>query len=87
MKSQLTDKLTWHIRAFLEWGKAVLELFPALWQAAAVFAPLVLDWCPMCRKPRTVLWFPVGDHSLCDKLDDPDDTKAMYTNETPLPPF
>lgn len=87
MKNQAIDKITWHIRAFLEWIRAVSELFPALWEAAKVFAPLVLDWCPTCGKPKTVLWIPVGDHLLCDKLDDPEDIDALYVNDSPLPPL
>lgn len=87
MKNQWVDKVVWHIKAAVEWGKAVLELFPALWQAAVVFAPLVLDWCDMCRHPRTILWIPVGDHDLCDKLEDPSDTGALYVNDSPLPPL
>jgi hypothetical protein len=56
-------------RTFAEWASSVLELFPALWNAAAVFAPLVLDRCEHCQKPGTILWFSVGDHSECARLD------------------
>lgn len=87
MKDQWLDKVTWHLRAFLDWARSVGELFPALWDAAKVFAPLVLDYCATCHKPRTVLWIPIGDHALCDKLDDPQDTGALYVNDSPLPPL
>jgi hypothetical protein len=87
MTDPTPPKIILHIRAFVDWLKAVLELFPALWQAAVVFAPLVIDYCPMCKKPRTVLWIPVNDHALCDKLDDVTDTDALYVNESTLPPL
>lgn len=72
MKDQWTDKLVWHLKAAVEWFKAAAELFPALWNAARDFAPLVLDYCETCRKPRTVLWIPIGRHELCNRLDDQD---------------
>lgn len=87
MKRDLVDKVAWHLRAAVEWGKSVAELFPALWHAAETFAPLVMDRCPVCHKPGTVLWIPVGDHVLCNKLDDPDDDHALYVNDSPLPPI
>jgi len=87
MKYQWIDKVVWHVRAAIEWGKAVGELFPALWDAAKVFAPLVLDYCPMCHKPLTVLWIPIGDHNLCERLDDPQDANLLYVNDSPLPPI
>lgn len=87
MKNQGIDKVAWHLKAALEWGKAVSELFPALWDAAKTFAPLVLDWCPMCHKPFTVLWIPVGDHDLCERLEDPHDDHELYVNDSPLPPI
>jgi hypothetical protein len=86
MKRESVDKIAWHVRAALEWARAVGELFPALWEAAKVFAPLVLDYCPMCHKPFTVLWIPIGDHSLCEKLEDPQEQGALYVNDSPLPP-
>ena len=65
----------------------MLELFPALWDAAKTFSPLVVDFCDVCHKPVTVLWIPTGDHHLCEKLADPDDTGALYVNDTALPPI
>lgn len=67
MKRKDLDKVAWHLRAALEWLQSVGELFPALWQAAKVFAPLVVDFCEHCQRPRTVLWIPVGDHAQCDQ--------------------
>jgi hypothetical protein len=87
MKDHRLDKVTWHIRAALEWARSVGELFPALWDAAKTFAPLVVDYCPMCHRPLTVAWVPVGDHDLCDKLEDPQDKGALYVNDSPLPPL
>jgi hypothetical protein len=87
MKEKAVNKVVWHIRSFLEWGESVLELFPALWDAAKTFAPLVVDFCDICRKPVTVLWIPVGDHDVCDVLQDPQDTGALYVNKSPLPPL
>jgi hypothetical protein len=81
------DKIAWHIRAALEWARAVSELFPALWDAAKVFSPLVVDFCETCHKPLTVLWIPVGDHDLCETLQDPQDRGALYVNNGPLPPL
>jgi hypothetical protein len=87
MKDHRLDKVTWHIRAALEWAHAVGELFPALWDAARTFAPLVVDYCPMCRKPLTILWIPIGDHDRCEKLQDPNDTGELYANHSTLPPL
>lgn len=87
MKNHQLEKVIWHIRAALEWARSVGELFPALWDAAKTFAPLVVDYCDMCHKPLTVLWIPVGDHDLCEKLEDPTDQGALYVNDSPLPPI
>jgi hypothetical protein len=87
MENKETEKVVLQIRLFFEWARSVVELFPALWEAARVFAPLVLDRCPICHKPYTVLWIPVGEHTLCDAVDDPLDTDALYVNDSPLPPF
>jgi hypothetical protein len=69
MKQHSIDKVTWHVVAAIDWARAVGELFPALWDAAKVFAPLVLDYCGICKKPLSVLWIPVGDHDVCDLVD------------------
>jgi hypothetical protein len=87
MKRKAVDKVVWHVKAFLEWGKAVLELFPALWRAAVVFAPLVLDWCDVCKRPRTILWIPINDHAVCDKLEDAENQGSFYVDDSPLPPL
>jgi len=86
-KDDLAHKITWHIKAGIEWMQSAAELFPALWQSAATFAPLIVDYCPMCRKPLTVLWIPQGDHRLCEKLDDPEDRDSLYVNDSALPPI
>jgi hypothetical protein len=87
MTDESTSKLLWHWRAGLEWAESVLELFPALWDAAKTFAPLVVDFCPTCHKPVTVLWVPVGDHDQCDELDPPSTQTATDGDHEPLPPF
>ena len=56
-------------RTFVEWAQAVCELFPALWEAAKVFSPLIVDRCEHCQKPGTVLWLSVGDHTVCGRLE------------------
>lgn len=77
MKEQVADRIVWHIKAAIEWFKATSELFPALWDAARDFSPLVLDYCETCRKPRTILWIPVGKHDVCKRLDAQD---LFYTD-------
>jgi hypothetical protein len=66
MKNRVVEKVSWHLKAALEWANAVAELFPALWEVSIVFSALLVDYCEGCQKPRTVLWVPVGEHGSCE---------------------
>jgi hypothetical protein len=69
MKYQKPLPFARHVELFMVWVKLVIQSFPPLWAAAEGFAPLVMARCPVCQKPRYVLWIPVGDHALCSRLD------------------
>lgn len=68
MESAWWNKVVGHIQRFVVWWRIARDLFPPLWDAAASFAPLVMSRCDVCAKPKTVFWFHVGDHSMCDRI-------------------
>lgn len=53
------------VALFAAWCKRVGSTFPHLWEAARLFAPLVVEFCGSCGKPKTVTFVPVGDHAEC----------------------
>ena len=79
MKRPKTDPETL-LALFVLWCKRVGNTFPPLWEAAKAFAPLVVDFCDQCEKPKAVTFVPVGDHAVCKSL-------GHGHHDTPLPPF
>lgn len=65
---------------FVSWCKRAANTFPPLWRAATAFAPLIIDFCDVCEKPRAVTFVPTGNHETCDRL-------KREHHDTPLPPF
>lgn len=51
------------------WLLELRERWACFLEDAASIAELILDTCDTCGKPDSLLWFRIGKHSTCQRLE------------------
>jgi len=78
--SRVADVLDQPGPPFQNWlGEVGLRL-SVLLTTLAQLSELVVSKCPKCKQADSWLWFRVGDHQLCTRLE-------AHQPDEPLPPF